>query len=78
LNYVFYLEKITYDNVLDWIFATKACKTSIKAGHRLSMQQMANLVKEWFDNIEGMFVCQHGRTFFVQVEKNNIDKMFDR
>lgn len=78
LNYVLYLEKITYDNVLDWVFATKACKTSIKAWYRLSMQQMTNLIKDWFENIEGMFVCQHGRPFFVQVEKKNIDKMFDR
>jgi len=78
LNYVMYLENITYDNILDWVFATKACKTSIKAWYRLSMQQMANLIKEWFDSIEGMFVCQHGRPFFVQVEKKNIDKMFDR
>ncbi len=78
LNYVMYLENITYDNILDWVFATKACKTSIKAWYRLSMQQMSNLIKEWFDSIEGMFVCQHGRPFFVQVEKKNIDKMFDR
>lgn len=78
LNYVLYLEEITYDNVLDWIFATKSCKTSIKAWHRLSMGQMLNLVKDWFENIEGMFVCQHGRPFFVQVDKKNIDKLFDR
>ncbi len=78
LNYVLYLKNITYDNILDWIFATKACKTSIKAWYRLSMQQMMNLIKDWFENIEGMFVCQHWRTFFVQVEKKNIDKMFDR
>ncbi len=78
LNYVLYLENITYDNVLDWIFATKSCKTSIKAWHRLSMGQMLNLVRDWFENIEGMFVCQHGRPFFVQVDKKNIDKLFDR
>lgn len=78
LNHVLYLKEITYDNILDWIFATKACKTSIKAWYRLSMQQMMNLIKDWFENIEGMFVCQHWRTFFVQVEKKNIDKMFDR
>lgn len=78
LNHVLYLKKITYDNILDWIFATKACKTSIKAWYRLSMQQMMHLIKDGFENIEGMFVCQHWRTFFVQVEKKNIDKMFDR
>jgi len=39
---------------------------------------MSNLVKEGFENIDGLFVCQHGRPFFVQTEKKNIDKMFDR
>jgi hypothetical protein len=30
-TYIFPLEKITFDHVLDAIFASKACKTSIKA-----------------------------------------------
>lgn len=30
-NHIFYLETISFDHVLDQIFATKACKTSIKA-----------------------------------------------
>ncbi|MCF7835395.1 DNA mismatch repair endonuclease MutL [Candidatus Gracilibacteria bacterium] len=78
LNHILYLKEISYDHMLDGLFATRACKTSIKAGHRLSMQQMLNLIKEGFENIEGLFVCQHGRPFFVQVEKKNIDKLFDR
>ncbi|HOG15646.1 MAG TPA: DNA mismatch repair endonuclease MutL [Candidatus Absconditabacterales bacterium] len=77
-NYVLYLEDINFNHVLDGVFATKACKTSIKAGHKLSYEQMANLVKEGFDSIEGMFVCQHGRPFFVKIEKGSVDKMFDR
>ncbi|HOQ79160.1 MAG TPA: DNA mismatch repair endonuclease MutL, partial [Candidatus Absconditabacterales bacterium] len=76
-NYVLYLEDINFNHVLDGVFATKACKTSIKAGHKLSYEQMANLVKEGFDSIEGMFVCQHGRPFFVKIEKGSVDKMFD-
>jgi len=77
-NHILYLEKISFDHVLDWVFATKACKISIKAWHKLSYDQMANLVKEWFETIDGMFVCQHGRPFFVKIEKTNVDKMFDR
>ncbi|HRU50479.1 MAG TPA: DNA mismatch repair endonuclease MutL [Candidatus Absconditabacterales bacterium] len=77
-NYVLYLEDINFNHVLDGVFATKACKTSIKAGHKLSYEQMANLIKEGFDSIEGMFVCQHGRPFFVKIEKGSVDKMFDR
>ncbi|MCK9466855.1 MAG: DNA mismatch repair endonuclease MutL [Candidatus Absconditabacterales bacterium] len=77
-NHILYLEKISFDHVLDGVFATKACKISIKAGHKLSYDQMANLVKEGFETIDGMFVCQHGRPFFVKIEKTNVDKMFDR
>ena len=77
-NHVLYLDHINFDHVLDGVFATKACKTSIKAWHKLSYEQMANLIKEWFENIDGMFVCQHGRPFFVKIEKGSVDKMFDR
>jgi DNA mismatch repair ATPase MutL len=73
-----YLPEITFDHMLDGIYATKACKTSIKAWHKLSMDQMINLIKEWFDNIEWMFVCQHGRPSFVKIDKKKIDELFDR
>lgn len=77
-NQVLYLEQITFDIFLDNIFATKACKTSIKAGHKLSFEQMAQLIKDGFEHIEWLFVCQHGRPFFIQIDKKNIDKLFDR
>jgi len=77
-TYILALEKITFDHILDAIFATKACKLSIKAGDQLSYEQMNRLLKDWFEYIEWMFVCQHGRPFFVKIEKNTIDKFFDR
>lgn len=77
-TYVFTLEKITFDHILDMIFATKACKISIKAWDPLSHEQMIRLLKDGFEYIEWMFVCQHGRPFFVKIEKKTIDKFFDR
>lgn len=77
-THVFELQHITFDHVLDKIFASKACKISIKAWDPLSHDQMIHLVKEWLDSIEWMFVCQHGRPFFVKIEKRTIDKFFDR
>ncbi len=77
-NQILYLDTIKFDNLLDEIYATKACKTSIKAGHKLGFEQMAQLIKDGFEHIEGLFVCQHGRPFFIQVEKSSIDKLFDR
>lgn len=77
-NHVLYLEKISFDHLIDWVYATKACKTSIKAWNKLSIPQMEQLVKDWFEKIPGMFVCQHWRPFFVKIEKSEIDGFFDR
>ncbi len=77
-NHILYLEQITFDYILDNIFATHACKVSIKAGDRLSLPEMTNLVKEWLSAVPGLFVCQHGRPFFIRSEKREIDKFFDR
>ena len=77
-NHVLYLEKISFDHLMDWVYATKACKTSIKAWNKLSLPQMEQLVNEWFQKIPWMFVCQHWRPFFVKIEKKEIDWFFDR
>ena len=77
-NNILYLDTITFDYILDNIFATHACKVSIKAGDRLSLPEMTNLVKDWFAGVPGLFVCQHGRPFFIKTVKQDIDKMFDR
>ena len=65
-------------NILDSIFATRACKTSIKANHRLSLLEMQQLVNDGFQYIPGWFVCQHGRPFVIDIDKGQIDRMFDR
>ncbi len=77
-NTILYLDTITFDHILDKIFATHACKVSIKAGDRLSLPEMTNLVKDGFAGVPGLFVCQHGRPFFIKTEKKDIDKFFDR
>lgn len=77
-NQVIDLEKINFDHIIDRIFATKACKWSIKSWQKLSQEQMQNLIQEWFEKIPWMFVCQHGRPFFIKIPKDQIDKMFDR
>ncbi len=77
-NHILYMETITFNYILDKIFATHACKVSIKAGDRLSFPEMINLVKDGFVHIPWLFVCQHGRPFFVKTEKKDIDRLFDR
>jgi DNA mismatch repair protein MutL len=73
-----YLENIWFQHILDQIFASKACKVSIKAWDKLSFHEMINLIKDWFENIDWMFVCQHGRPSFIKVDKKDFDKMFNR
>jgi DNA mismatch repair ATPase MutL len=51
LNYILYLEEISFDHLIDGVYASKACKTSIKAGHKLSLPQMEQLVQDGFDKI---------------------------
>lgn len=70
--------ELSFDHVLDMIFATKACKASIKAGEKLNYYQMEQLVRDGLSHIDSMFVCQHGRPFFIQIDKKQIDKMMDR
>lgn len=77
-NHILYLETITFDYILDNIFATHACKVSIKAGDRLSLPEMTNLIKDGLVGVSGLFVCQHGRPFFIKTPKQDIDKFFDR
>lgn len=66
------------ERLLDSIFATRACKTSIKANHRLSLLEMQQLINDGFECIPWWFVCQHGRPFVIDIDKKQIDTMFDR
>jgi DNA mismatch repair protein MutL len=70
--------ELSFDHVLDMIFATKACKASIKAWEKLNYYQMEQLVRDGLTYIDSMFVCQHGRPFFIQIDKKQIDGMMDR
>lgn len=78
LNYVLYQQTISFDLLMEGVYASRACKTSIKAGHKLSLAQMEQLVSEGLEKIPGLFVCQHGRPFFWKWEKKEIEKLFSR
>lgn len=67
-----------FDLLLDEILGMKACKASIKAGQKLHMQEMHQLIKDGREHIAWFFVCQHGRPSIVRVQKKHIDGLFDR
>lgn len=78
LNITLHKSPLSFDMILDELYAMQACKASIKAGQKLSLPEMQRLVEDWFSHIDGMFVCQHGRPFFIKMTKKDVDGLFDR
>ncbi len=56
---------------------TVSCRGSIKAGKKLSLMEMDNLVRQLFE-IEGTVNCPHGRPAIVALTKNFVEKQFSR
>jgi DNA mismatch repair protein MutL len=59
------------------VAASMACHTSIRAGERLSSQQMKTLIERLLQAREP-FVCPHGRPIFVKIPLREFDKLFGR
>ena len=78
LNHIRDKENIDFCVILDEIVGMKACKASIKAGQRLSMGEMEQLMRDGVEHIAGMFVCQHGRPSVVKMRRGEVDGFFDR
>ncbi len=59
------------------VAASMACHTSIRAGERLSAEQMKTLIGRLLQAKEP-FVCPHGRPIFVKIPLREFDKLFGR
>lgn len=59
------------------VAASMACHTSIRAGERLSSEQMKTLIERLLQAREP-FVCPHGRPIFVKIPLREFDKLFGR
>ena len=57
--------------------ASVACHTSIRAGERLSAEEMNTLVKRLLKTKEP-FVCPHGRPIIIRIPLNELDRLFGR
>jgi DNA mismatch repair protein MutL len=71
-------DNIDISYMLEQILATKSCKAAIKANHKLSFEEMKQLIEDGMKYINGFFVCQHGRPSVVKLSKQDIDSFFDR
>jgi len=54
-----------------------ACKAAIKAGQRLSNEEMSSLYKQLF-TLENPYTCPHGRPTVITIPLRELDKKFKR
>lgn len=59
------------------IFATHACHNSIRANHRLSLDEMNALLRQ-METTARSGQCNHGRPSYVKITNKNIEKLFER
>ncbi len=65
--------KETIDNIL----GTMACHGSIRAGRRLSLQEMNELLRQ-MEATPYSGQCNHGRPTYVELKKKDIERLFGR
>ena len=58
------------------IIISMSCKGAVKAGQKLDMGEMRNMVRRLHE--VGKYTCPHGRPIIVKLTKNDVDKMFGR
>lgn len=59
------------------IITTTACKMAIKAGERLSIDEMSRLMED-LRKTSNPYLCPHGRPIVVCISNRELDKMFGR
>ena len=71
------LKQTKVSDILKDKLASMACKSAVKGGDALSMQEVEILLKDFTKNDTTM-LCPHGRPVVVKFTKTQIEKMFKR
>lgn len=62
---------------LVWILGNIACKKSIKAGQKLSLEEMNALLRQ-MEKTQHASSCNHGRPTYITLSKERLAKLFER
>lgn len=65
------------DRLEEKIIITTSCKSSIKAGQKLTMWQMQEIIKKW-RTTKMPYTCPHGRPISHTIAHKDIAKFFER
>ena len=65
------------EEIREKILVMAACKSAVKAHHRLSTGEIKKLLKE-LDSVPNVSTCPHGRPVFIRIETEDLEKLFRR
>lgn len=65
------------DEVREKILILTACKSAVKAHHRLSPEEVENLLKD-LDSMPNVSTCPHGRPLYIRFDTQDLEKLFRR
>lgn len=70
-------QKVRHTNKRDNLAASYSCKSAIKTGQKLSIEEMKNLINE-LKKCEVPYACPHGRPIIIEFTLDFFDKKFGR
>lgn len=65
------------DEKIHLILSTISCHGSLRAGRKLSLEEMNSLLRQ-MENTENIAQCCHGRPSYIVLTKKNLNKFFER